>query len=492
MAKWLSLPSEPLFPQVDQQHFINDRRKRVCSACSVEFSATPTSPTCPSCGDNGKRVYDRLAIISGRQWGKSRIGSIAGLEEAAFPGTIGWACAPSNPMLHRYVIPAFQRIIPPEWVEDYNAEYKDLRLKNGSLIHFQTLDDPDAARGQTLDWLWIDEVCLLTELHWDTLRPSLAGDQVAFFTTSPRGYDWVYKNFYLKALAGVPGYWACTTKSSDSANPRMSKEFLLREKENMSDLRFRQEYEADFVTFEGAVYGDLIHPQIIHDVTSDGDKKLRELIPEWPDIAPWRVGWMGIDEGADHPTGAVKLISANDHLIVVDEYLERDRPFAEHSAAFKRISHPHDIKYAINKNARQPMMEFARHGIMAIPSDNDQWTGIERVRTWLHTNRLWFVESRVPRTIEQLQSLHWLEEKKDQQHRDTPQVFKMNDELPDALRYALMAFPILPKEPEDPIDDPISHYPQKIQDEINFVRRFDARAQEDEAKLSGDDEVFFA
>jgi len=102
------------------------------------------------------------------------VGSIAGVEEAGFENTIGWACAPTNPKLHRYVIPAFQRLIPKEWVKDYNSEYQDLWLKNDSLIHFQTLEDPDQGRGQGLDWLWIDEVCELTLDHWNVISPSLA------------------------------------------------------------------------------------------------------------------------------------------------------------------------------------------------------------------------------------------------------------------------------------------------------------------------------
>lgn len=491
MAKWITLPNDPLNPQTDQQHFIADRRKRLCEPCQTEYAVVPPIQVCPNCGANGNRVYDRMAIISGRQWGKSRIGALSGLEEASFPNTIGWACAPTNQMLNRYVIPAFQRIIPSDWVASWSAEYHDLRLINDSLIHFQTLDDPDDGRGQTLDWLWIDEVCLLTELHWDTLRPSLAGNTVAFFTTSPRGYDWVYESFYLTAQKGVKGYWVCTTKSVDSANPKMTKEFLDRERENMSDLRFRQEYEADFVTFEGSVYGDHIHSQIIHDSDKDRLDMIKALIPEWPDIADWRPTWIGIDEGADHPTGAVKLVSANNCLIAVDEYLVRDKPFVEHSAAFQRMAFPHEARYAINKNARQPMMEFSRHGINCMPADNDQHTGIERVRSWLHAKRLFFIESKVPKTIRQMQSLHWLATKKDEQHRDTPQVFKKDDELPDALRYALMAFPIVKPEPLDAGPDPIAVYTPKVQADIGRMRRYDATIMLEERKLGFVDEDFW-
>src|SRR3990167_1972843 len=173
--------------------FLEAIGQRWCSSCVADYN-TQKSPTCPTCSKKGTREFNFLTIIAGRRWGKSRIGSIAGVQEAGIPNSIGWACAPTNPKLHRYVIPAFQQLIPQEWVESWSSEFNDLRLKNGSLIHFQTLEDPDQGRGQGLDWLWIDEVCELTKKHWEVIRPSLAGDTVMFDTTSPRSFDWVYED----------------------------------------------------------------------------------------------------------------------------------------------------------------------------------------------------------------------------------------------------------------------------------------------------------
>lgn len=388
----------------------------------------------------GTRVFDRLTIIAGRRFGKSRIGSINGVEEASIPYSVGWACAPTNDKLNRYVIPAFQQLIPNEVVDSWSAEFYNLRLKNGALIHFQTLEDPDQGRGQGLDWLWIDEVCELTKAHWDVIRPSLAGDTAAFFTTTPRSYDWVYDQLYKPALDGTPGYWACHARTADSANPRISSEFLERERSQMSDAMYRQEYEADFVTFTGAVYGGLVEGQILRDAES-----IKRIIPEWPAIAQWRTCTIGIDTGADHPFGSVKLVSTEHGLVAVGEYLERDKAFIEHTAALKRLAGPHSVRWAINKNERQPMIEFAQHGINCNPAENDQHAGIERVKSWLHKKELWFVESAVPQTIRQMKSLRWADERKDGQARDKAQVFKKDDELPDCVRYALMTWPQLPK-----------------------------------------------
>lgn len=426
-----------------------------------------------------------MTIIAGRRWGKSRAGSIAGADEAMIPNSIGWACAPTNDKLHRYVIPAFEQLIPKDFVADWSIEHKDLLLKNGSLIHFQTLEDPDQGRGQGLDWLWIDEVCELTPMHWEVIRPSLAGNTVAFFTTTPRGYDWVYHELYRKAIEGVPGFWACKTRTIDSANPRISKEFLEREKATMSDTMYRQEYEADFVIFEGAVYGGLVDSHILR-----SDDEIKNIIPEWPAIDSWRDTLIGIDTGADHPFGAVKMVSTEKGMVVVGEYLERHRPFIQHAAELKRLAGRSNVRWAINKNERQQILELAQHGIYCQRAHNDQMAGTERVKSWLQSNQLWFIERLVPRTIDQMKAYRYNQNFSDKtgEKRIKERVFKLNDELPDCIRYALMTWPALPKEhrsdPNAPRD--LTKLPDEMRGSIERLRRIEGRDPSDKLTVVGD------
>lgn len=485
MPKWLNLPADKLIYQRDQMQFLADRRKRICKTCKFEYDCPP-SPLCPQCETKGIRVYDRLTIIAGRRFGKSLFGSIAGTEEASIPNTIGWACAPSNPKLHRYVIPAFQKLIPKDWVADWSSEFLDLRLKNGSLIHFQTLEHPDQGRGQGLDWLWIDEVCELTDDHWNTISPSLADKQgVAFFTTSPRSYDWVYEQLYKPAEDGVPGYWGLHAKTFDNPifHTKEGEEFLEREKERMPDTMYRQEYEADFVIFTGAVYGGGLDPQILRT-----PEQIKCIIPEWPDIASWRQVLVGIDTGADHPFGAVKLISTELGLVVVGEYLERHKTFIEHAGNMKRLAWNGNTKWAINRNERQPMLELAQHGIFCQGAENDVVAGTERVKSWLHQKQLWFIESLCPMTIKQCKAYRWAEPKtKDGQTREREKVFKKDDELPDCLRYAVMTWPQLPKMQVDiSTARDLSKLPDETRTVIERERRITKEAPVRENDVVGD------
>ena len=265
------------------------------------------------------------------------------------------------------------------------------------------------------------------------------------FSSSPKSYDWVWKNFYHKAEEGVPGFWACRYKTAD--NPIISADEIADAKATMPDTMYRQEYEADFVIFTGAVYGGAIDPQILRT-----PEQIQAIIPEWTgdpsSIASWRQVLVGIDTGADHPFGAVKLISTEQGLVVVGEYLERHRSFIEHAGAMKRLANSSTTRWAINKNERQPMIELAQHGITAQPAENDVVAGTERVKSWLHQKQLWFIEAFCPKTVEQCQAYRWAEPTtKDGQYRLKEKVFKKDDELPDCLRYAVMTWPQLPKVP---------------------------------------------
>lgn len=497
MATWLPLPPEPTYYQPDQLQFLAARRLRQCPVCAQQWSVDAANPqvVCDTCRVKGERLFDRFTLIAGRRFGKTRFGSISGVEEASIPGTVGWACAPTNDKLHRYVIPAFRRLIPTEWVLDWNVEHKDLLLKNGSLIHFQTLEDPDQGRGQGLDWLWIDEVCELTKKHWEVIRPSL-GDKlgIAFFTTSPRSFDWVYDELYKPAEDGTPGYWALMAKTAD--NPKFQtaagQEFLERERASMSPEMYAQEYEASFVTFTGAIY-PYLETQILRT-----DEAIKKLIPEWPDIDPWRPVLVGIDTGADHPFGGLKLVVTEGGIVVVSEYLERNRSFIEHAQSLHMLSRagssaiPPGIRWACNKNEKQGMIELAQHGIICRPAENDQVAGIERVRTWLHQRKLWFVESRVPKTIRQMKSYRWDENysPKDEQKRKE-KVYKKDDELPDCLRYALMTWPkpTATKPDEGLQKRDLSHLSPEIRSTVEWVRRMEDRelkAQSEPKDVTGD------
>lgn len=437
MPKWTQLAPDTLKFHPYQDAFWAAQKLRICTVCSTEWSID-VSPLCLKCAGKPLRKFHRFSLISGRRGGKTLAGSVAVVSELTKPNSVWWACAPTNPKLHRYVIPAFQKLIPESWVKNWSSEYLDLTLTNGSLLHFQTLEDPDQGRGQGLDGVWIDEASELTADHWHVLRPSLTERRgIAILTTSPRSYDWVWEEFYHKAELQTQGYWACRYATSE--NPIIDAAELAEAKASMPPAMFQQEFMADFVIFTGAVYGGLVDPQILHTT-----EQVKALIPEWPDLSHYQT-LVGIDTGADHPFGAVKLVVTTKGLVCVGEYLERNRSFIQHAYSIKTLAGSPLTKYAINKNERQPMIELAQHGINCQPAQNDVIAGIQRVSSWLHARQLYFVQDYCPLTVRQLKAYRWADDKAKDGSVRKEKVYKKEDELPDCLRYALMSWPILPK-----------------------------------------------
>jgi hypothetical protein len=396
--------------------------------------------------EDGSRAYNRLVVIAGRRGGKTLIGALSAVEEASIPNTLGWCVAPTYLDLQDYVLPAVFRVLPRSWYDTkhgWSAFNNTLTLFNNSQIAFRSADEPERMRGAGLNWLWIDEGRKVKKIVWDTVAPALTDRRgVCWITTTPNQFDWVYHFFY--KFASNPkyqrkGYWAVRYKTID--NPFISQEEIAEQRATTDELWFKQEYEAEFVSFEGAIYGWRVEETVLKT-----DEEIREWIPTWPEIPRTMPVIVGMDPGADHPFAAVKIIATHRGLLVVDEYSKRMASYADHADHLRHWQAGHnEITFAIDRSARQGQIELAQHGIYAVQAENSQVAGIQRVQAWMRSKRLGIIESRCGLLLEQLRGYHWKDTSNDlgESGRETP--FKQDDDLPDALRYGIMTWPELPE-----------------------------------------------
>ncbi len=396
---------------------------------------------------NDRRAYSRLSLFSGRQGGKSLIGALGVVEQAlARSHQAWWACAPSYPELHDYVIPAVSRFLPPNLLaKPFSAQHYEWHLRNGSIIQARSLDDINRGRGPTLDGLWIDEARKVAHAAFKTLIPALNVKKgVAVITTTPNGFDWCYQSFWRPALDGIKGYWACKYRSLD--NPAIDAEEVEASRREMDPLFFQQEWEAEFVSFTGAIYGQSLVPQLL-----ETDDAIRRLLPEWPQIDPNRATLIGLDPGSDHPFAAVLLVATPCGLVVIGEYEARNESTLGHARALRQLlardnpSQPFNpVTWAFDKSQKQSAIELAQHGILVTAAPNEVMAGIQRVKSWILGERLWFVKARCPKLLAAMFSYRYAENTDRHGAARREQVVKINDDLPDALRYALMTWPELP------------------------------------------------
>lgn len=395
-------------------------------------------------------------LRAGRRSGKSVIGAHAVREELLVPGSIWWVCGPTFKILHDATMPTLLRLIPPSWVKNWSEDHLELTLTNNSMVQFRSLDDPERARGQGLHGVWLDEAAFIVSRAWDVLEPSLAENAgIALATTSPAGFDWSYHTFMKQALIQKrPGYWARRFKTID--NPRFALEpQLVAEIENARATKspevFAAEYEGEDINFTGAIYGTHADTQYVADKES-----MKLLIPEWPDISSNRQVIIGLDSGADHPFGAVMIVVTEAGLVIVNEYLERMQALTTHLSAIQKkfgTARFANIRWASNKNEAQLRLEFGLRGVGVVPAENKHNIGIQRVQSWLMTKQLFFAYT-CPGVVEQFRAYRWAENYgTDGQKKKEEDVFKLNDEYPDCVRYAVMSWPELPKVTQELLSD---------------------------------------
>jgi hypothetical protein len=395
-----------------------------------------------------RRAYTRLALFAGRRGGKTLIGGLATVTEAgARPGQVIWVCTGSYPKLHDYVIPAVNKYLPKAWLaKPFSASHYEWTLKNDTIIQARSLDEVNRGRGPGLDIVWIDEARDVSHVAWKTLVPALVDKRgAAIITTTPSGFDWCYEAFWAQAAENVKGYWACKYKSDE--NPFLDKEEIDAARRDMDPLFFQQEFEAEFVSFTGAIYGDVLAKQLL-----DTDDAIRLIIPEWPKVDPSRPVLVGIDPGSDHPFAAIALVSTDKGLVAVGEYLMRDGAAYKHAQGLFGMLHASKLSsaqtWAIDRSQKQMAIELAQHGIFTTQAENDVVAGISRVKSWLFSGRLYIARQRCPRLVQQMFSYRWAENTDARGAATREKVIKVNDDLPDALRYAVMTWPELPYAPE--------------------------------------------
>lgn len=431
---------------------------------------------------DGGPSFTQLALFAGRRGGKTRAGSIAVPKLIARkPKQFGWVCAPTYGDLEDFVKPAVFEAIPKGWIKDWSEKHQTLYIVGDTRVAFRSLEDPNKARGPGLDFAWIDESRKIAQLAWHTMMPALADrDGVAIHTTTPNGFDWCWKDLWIPATEGDPGVWACKYKTLD--NPLLRPEIVAAWRRRMDPIFARQEFEADFVTFAGQIYGDSV-------LTTDlelSDMAVRDFIPEWPRVHHSRGIILGVDPGADHPFAVIGMVPTPKGLVQVFEYKKRYRTLGQHWHEIQQILHAFSperplpvLCRAIDKSQRQTMLEFGQMGEFFTPAENAVVAGIQRVSSWMMHKKLYFVASRCVETLKDLRSYRWKENENKLGEMLTEAVIKINDDLPDALRYALMTWPELPE--MDIVSDS-ADTPDAVQLPGQWERERLARAREFEAE----------
>lgn len=333
------------------------------------------------------------ALFAGSRYGKSRWGANDILPEVMKANTRGWIVGPTYEQPSKefkYIYEAL--VVKLGFIprRKLNVEYSTpgpqiLIMDWGAEVYTKSQENTESLLSEELDWLILSEASRLNEKIFDGYLRARLGTRRGrvVIPTTPHGYNWVYKRFYLPAVDGDKDYWSKIVSVKE--NPLFSKEEYEKAKKELPEDIFKEQYDGEFVAQTGLIYKrfsrqqNTISLEDFYDLTG-----YKEIPRHWVRYAaidphpstPVAVLWMAIDE---HGTCYIY-----DELFVPDlsipEVSEHIRIKEGEVPVRKRLIDPR-AKY-IDKLRGQTVsvqMQFRNNGIACIEANSKFESGFYKI-----------------------------------------------------------------------------------------------------------------
>lgn len=367
------------------------------------------------------------AAVSRRQ-GKTYIANIIGQLVSLVPNCNILIMSPNYALsqisfdLQRNLIKHFDLEVTKD-----NAKDKVIELSNGSSIRMGSVNQVDSCVGRSYDLIIFDEAALADgkDAFNVALRPTLdKPNSKAIFISTPRGRNNWFSEFYYRGHSEEFPEWA-SIRATYRDNPRMSESDIREARKSMSDAEFRQEYEADFNTYEGQIW-----KFNFQDCTAD----LSNLDTSEMDV------FAGLDVGFKDPTAMCVIAYdwVSEKFYLVAEYLNAERTTEQHAIEIQKLIDRWDIDYIyIDSAAQQTRFDFAQnYDISTINAKKSVLDGISQVATIIDNDRL-IIDQLQKESLICVDAYQW--DPNPNLLKEKPK-HNMASHMADALRYALYSF----------------------------------------------------
>jgi len=367
------------------------------------------------------------AAVSRRQ-GKTYIANIIGQLVSLVPGSNILIMSPNYSLsqisfdLQRNLIKHFDLEVTKD-----NAKDKVIEISNGSTVRMGSVNQVDSCVGRSYDLIIFDEAALADgrDAFNVALRPTLdKPNSKAIFISTPRGRNNWFSEFYYRGYSDEFPEWA-SIRATYRDNPRMTQSDIDEAKKSMSDAEFRQEYEADFNTYEGQIW-KFNFQENVKDLSNFDTSKM--------DV------FAGLDVGYKDPTALCVIAYDWDSetFYLVDEYLNAERTTEQHAMEIQKLIDRWDIDYIyIDSAAQQTRFDFAQnYGISTINAKKSVLDGIGHVANIIDNDKL-LVDQEAKQSLTCLDAYQW--DPNPNLIREKPK-HNMASHMADAIRYALYSF----------------------------------------------------
>lgn len=198
------------------------------------------------------RNIRKIVVNVFRQYGKSFVCRYLALEWMQTPETVvGYVTQTSR--LAKDIYKKFVNMFPDVLIKSKDGKDFIIELVNGSKLIFFSVEQTNAIRGFTLDYLIWDEVSHSREytvdgehIYYNIISPLMdAKGKKEIYISTPNGAQGFFYNESMKGLNGTEGY--AYIKISVEDDETKSKKWIKEKREGYPELSWRQEYMCEFL-----------------------------------------------------------------------------------------------------------------------------------------------------------------------------------------------------------------------------------------------------
>ena len=255
--------------------------------------------------------YFFIVAVIGRQFGKSTIAENMAIYWALNNerSTVYWV-SPTDSQSQKVYKDIINALYESGAIKTKKMSKGEIEIvfKNGSKILFRSAQSEDNLRGQSVDYMILDEAAFIKKSTIETiLLPMLSvkGKKCLFIST-PKGKNYLY-DYYLNGQS-KPKWKSLRFSTYDS--PIASKDIIQMFKDTLSEKIYKQEVEAEFVD-SSSIFNNLSEVMCLNQLEGplEGDNY-----------------WCGIDIGLIKDPSVLSIINQNGDLVKYYRWTDIESP----------------------------------------------------------------------------------------------------------------------------------------------------------------------
>ena len=247
-----------------------------------------------------------VTAVAGRQAGKTALAQQQALYWALNNDkvTVYWV-SPTASQSTKVYNQVLDMIATMPFLKSYKGSKADTEMifSNGSKMLFRSAAQEDSLRGETIEYLIVDEAAFIKEsVFGEILLPMLnVRGKKCLIISTPKGKNWFF-NQYQRGFTGDNNYSSFKFISKD--NPYSNPTIIEIAKDNLPSVLFDQEYLAEFVD-STAIFENLNELCCIDILTAP---------------VAGQSYWMGIDIALKDDYTVINVINQNDEVVWFDRF----------------------------------------------------------------------------------------------------------------------------------------------------------------------------